>query len=139
LTATSSDYLATEVLTATPQKLQLMLIEAALRLAGQARQYWAEQKREAGSRALIRSQSILAELLGGVDSRSSDESVRRVSGVYLFIYRSLIAANLESSEARLNDALRILQIERDTWRLVCERLGSHGDEAFAGGEASFEA
>jgi flagellar secretion chaperone FliS len=136
---TGNDYLATEVMTAAPQKLQLMLIEGALRVAGQARQFLADQQREAASRALIRSQSILAELLSGLDHRTADESVRRVAGVYLFIYRSLIAANLEQSEARLGDALRVLEIERDTWRMVCERLGSEDSHEFAGGGASFEA
>ena len=65
---TGTDYQYTEVMTATPQKLQLMLIEAALRNASQARQHWASQQ-EARHHALIRSQSILTELLATLNPR----------------------------------------------------------------------
>jgi len=37
-------YLVTEVMTATPQKLQLMLIDAAIRSAEKARRLWHEQE-----------------------------------------------------------------------------------------------
>jgi flagellar protein FliS len=135
----STDYQYTEVMTATPQKLQLMLVEAALRHAGQARQHLAGQQFEAAHNALIRSQSILAELLGSLNPSSGDETVARVIGVYSFVYRSLIAANIERSEAKLNDALRVLMVERETWRLVCDRLGSRSEQTAVAVGASFEA
>ena len=40
----------------------------------------------------------------------------QVRAVYLFIYRSLVAANLEHSETHLDAALRVLEVERETWR-----------------------
>ena len=133
------DYLFTEVMTATPQKLQLMLIEAALRSAGQARQHWADAREEAACQALIRSQNILAEMLAALDPKSEDPFHLRILGTYMFVYRSLIAANLEHSAERLDAAVRVLEIERQTWRLVCNNLDSHDEAEMAVGGASFEA
>jgi flagellar secretion chaperone FliS len=124
-----SDYLETEVLTATPQRLQLMMLDAAIRSATQARQYLAEQDKQAALTPILRAQRIMAELLTGLNAESKDALVRRVAGVYLFIYRSLIAANAEQSTVRLDDALRVLEIERETWRRVCELLGAEIHEA----------
>jgi flagellar secretion chaperone FliS len=139
-----TDYLETEVKTATPQRLQLMLLDAAIRSASQARNYFEQRNDEAAFTPILRAQRIMAELLSGLSPDSDAELVRRVAAVYLFIYRSLIAANLEHSAARLDDALRVLVIERETWRRVCEHLGSENHEAAGAGAAfsertSFEA
>ena len=136
---TRGDYLYTEVMTATPQKLQLMLIEAALRCADQASQHWADRREEAACQALIRSQNILAELLGVLNPRGEEPFQNRVLATYLFVYRSLIAANLERSELKLDDARRVLEVERETWRTVCNNLGSHSDADAGAGGTSFEA
>ena len=127
-----TDYLETEVMTATPQRLQLMLIDAAIRSASHARYYLAQQNNQAALTPILRAQRIMAELISGLSSDSQDGLVRRVAAVDLFIYRSLIAANLEHSTARLDDALRVLDVERETWRRVCELLGAESHEAAVG-------
>jgi flagellar protein FliS len=137
--STRSDYLYTEVMTATPQRLQLMLVEAALRSADQARQHWAEGRDDSACLALIRSQNILTELLATLNPHADDPLQQRVIAIYMFIYRSLIAANLEHSEDHLESALRVLETERETWQLVCSQLGSHGELEAVGGRTSFEA
>lgn len=116
-------YLVTEVMTATPQKLQLMLIEAALRSAERARQKWQTQDDEQACEALIHAQQIISELLAGLDREVDSGLVKRVASIYLFVFRTLMEANGERSEEKLNDAIRVLQVERETWRQVCERLG----------------
>ncbi|HEX4142700.1 MAG TPA: flagellar export chaperone FliS [Pirellulales bacterium] len=133
-----TDYLETEVMTASPQRLQLMLIDAAVRSASQARQFLAQQDKQAALAPNLRAQRIMAELLSGLkpEPESQDGLVGRVASVYLFIYRSLIAANAEHSTARLDDALRVLEIERETWRQVCEQLGAEHHESEAGSALS---
>ena len=78
-------------------------------------------------------------MLATLDPKSEDSFHLRILDTYMFVYRSLIAANLEHSEVRLDDAVRVLEIERQTWRLVCNNLDSHGEAEMATGGASFEA
>jgi flagellar protein FliS len=117
-------YLATEVTTAPPQKLQLMLLDAALRHGRKAREAWREGREEEASESLIRCQDIVSSLLGGMNPEHDRELARRVAGVYLFIYRSLTEANFNRDAKKLDEALSILEIERDTWQQVCLQLGS---------------
>jgi hypothetical protein len=52
-----------------------------------------------------------------------------VAGVYVFVYRSLVEASLHQSEQKLEDAVRVLRIEEETWRLLCEQLGDNGNHS----------
>jgi len=140
-TSTRENYLVTEVMTATPQKLQLMLIEAAIRFGHQAETLWQEGQDDSALEAIIRCQQIVTELLCGLNPEQNTEMVRRVAGVYLFIFRGLTAAQLQRDTKQLADALAILEIERETWRELCEKLGAtQAAPAGAGAsQMSFEA
>lgn len=122
------NYLTTEVMTATPQKLQLMLIEAALRMGQQTIEHWKANEEEQAVETLIRCQQIITELLCGLQPDQDSELVRRVASVYLFIFRSLSVAHLERSEQKVADAMSVLEIERETWQQVCAKLGTRRDD-----------
>jgi flagellar protein FliS len=120
------NYLATEVLTAPPQRLQLMLIDGAIRFGQQARALWSQSRDDEAGEAIIRCQQIVAQLLAGLRQENQPELVKQVGGVYLFILNCLIDAHLNRSEQRLSEALSVLAEEQVTWRAVCEKLGTQG-------------
>ncbi|HEY2882167.1 MAG TPA: flagellar export chaperone FliS [Pirellulales bacterium] len=122
-------YLEHEVLSAAPQKLQLMLLEAAIRHARTAKLMWSQQRDEAAGDAIERAQQIIAQLLGGLHPEDKQPLVRRVAAIYSFVFRSLGTARMQRDEATLDAALRILEIERETWRQVCQQLGSTNEDA----------
>jgi len=119
-----ASYLGTEVLTATPQKLQLMLVEGAIRFGRRAGQCWNAGADEEGCEALVRAQQIVTELISSLNREASPELVKKLGAVYLFVFRALMEANMEHDRKKLDDALTVLEVERQTWREVCEKLGS---------------
>jgi flagellar secretion chaperone FliS len=119
-TAARENYLATQVLTASPAKLQLLLLEGAIRHGRHAGDQWRTGNQEAAWQSLVRCRQIVTELLCGVKFDGT-ELTRRVRSVYGFVFRTLTEAQLERNEEKLDDALRILELERETWREVCER------------------
>lgn len=116
------DYLATEVLTAPPHKLRLMLIEAAIRYISRARASWAEGHIEQGGELILRAQDVVGELLAGLKPDAQSELVRNVAALYVFVFRALVDAHVYRNAARLEDALRVLSVEAETWRMVCRQL-----------------
>jgi flagellar protein FliS len=122
-------YLATDVFTAAPQKLQLMLIEGALRFGHQALAFGRENRHEEAGEAILRCQQIVAQVLGGLRQENPPELVRQVAGVYLFILNCLIAAHLNHDEQKLSEALAVLAEEQVTWRQVCQKLGTQRVDA----------
>ena len=131
----SNDYLETQVLTASPQKLQLMLIDGALRSVRLARRHWENDESEAGCHAVVRAQQIVTELLAGLNHQIDPKLVRRVASIYVFVFRSLVDAALGQNPAKLDDALRVLEVERETWRQVCRELSGAGNLPSGAGEA----
>jgi flagellar protein FliS len=120
-------YLTTQVMTATPQKLQLMLIEAAIRSARHAQEQWQARQHEQACESLIHAQEIVGQLLAALDAEADANLVKRVAAVYLFVFRSLMEANYHRDQKKLDDALRILEIERETWRKVAQPAGDQAD------------
>ena len=117
-------YLETEVFTAPPQKLHLMLIEGAIRFAERGRRHWAAEQWEEADEALVRAETIVTELLAAIHREADELLARKLASIYLYIFRTLMEANLKRSEAHLDDALRVLREEQETWRSVCERIAA---------------
>ena len=122
--APRSTYFENEILTATPQKLHLMLIEAAIRLGNQTLEHWREGRETQAVESIVRCQRILAQMLKGLRPAQMPELVGQVARVYMFVYRNLVQAQIQRDPIKVADALRVLEIERETWRKVCEQLGS---------------
>ncbi|MEE8452725.1 MAG: flagellar export chaperone FliS [Thermoguttaceae bacterium] len=123
-TSARENYLVTQVMTATPQKLQLMTIEAAIRSIEQTKRHWQASEDAEAAESLIRAQQVMGELLGALNRDDESDLVKKVAAIYLFVFRTLMEANLDRSEEKLNDALKVLKVERETWQQVCEKLGS---------------
>ena len=122
------NYLMTDVMTATPQKLQLMLIDAAIRAGEQTRQFWQDERLDDACESLIKCQRLVTELLCGLNPEVNRELVRKAAGVYLFVFRRLSEAQMSRSDELLSEALSVLEVERETWRQVCDKLGSRREE-----------
>lgn len=115
-----SAYLETQVLTAAPQKLRLMLIDGCLRCAQQARDAHAAGNSEQFATCLERARDIVTELISGIAPDGS-ELAASVRALYTFIFRSLAEAQLFKDPQKIDDALRVLAEERQTWLAVCEQ------------------
>src|SRR5262245_11842083 len=117
-------YLASEVLTATPQKRHLLLLEAASRFARQGRDLYRQKRTVEARRSIARSQNIVAEMACALDPGPAVDLVRKVAGLYRFILDGLAAAALADDERRLDESLRLLEHECETWRQLCARLSA---------------
>ena len=116
----ADSYLETRVLTATPQRLRLMLIEEALRRVRAADEAWAAGRMTDGAVACSRAREVISELIAGVHP-DGNEIAKRVLGIYLYLFSTLTEASLSTDRTRLNHIARVLEEERQTWLAVCEQ------------------
>jgi flagellar secretion chaperone FliS len=118
----SKEYLRSAVLTASPEQLHLMLLDGAIRFATRGREAIQDGKLEDMFTALERAQRIVIELTNGIRREVNPLLGDQMLALYGFIYRRLIDANLQRDLQAVDDALRILRHQRETWVLLIEKL-----------------
>jgi flagellar secretion chaperone FliS len=119
----AQNYLRTQVLTATPEQLQMMLYDGAIRFAEQARPALAAKNWEASYNAISRSQKIITELTSSLRHDIAPELCGRLASIYNFIYKKLVEANVEHKPEALDEAIKILKFQRETWEMLLKQLG----------------
>jgi flagellar protein FliS len=119
----AQNYLRTKVLTATPEQLQLMLYDGAIRFGEQAKAALEQKKFDQSYELISRTQKIIAELISSLKPDRAPELCDKLAGLYTFVYRKLIEANTEHQVKPLEEALGILRYQRETWALLLDQLG----------------
>ena len=119
----ANNYLKTKVFTATPEQLQLMLYDGALRFGEQARAALEKRNYEDSYRLISRVQKILTELSGSLKHDVAPELCGKLAALYTYAYRKLVEANVAHEMAALDEALGVLRYQRETWALLLDQLG----------------
>lgn len=132
----SQEYLKNAVMTATPERLQLMLYDGAIRFTTKGLGAMQAKDREGAFNALERAQRIVLELGNGLRREVNPELADQMAALYTFIYRRLVDANVHQDEQAVDDALRILRHQRETWVLLMKKLQGAAAEPSASQTAS---
>ncbi len=120
--AASNEYLKTSVMTASPEMLTLMLWDGAIRFAEQGREAILKKDIEGSFKALVRSQKIITELTANLRHEVNPDLCGKLAGLYNFIYRLLVDANISREVKQVNDALDLMKHQRQTWVMLMDKL-----------------
>jgi flagellar protein FliS len=118
----AQNYLRTRVLTATPEQLQLMLYDGAIRFSEQARPALEKRDWETSYNMLSRAQKIITELTCSLKHDVQPEMCARLVSLYNFVFRKLVEASAEHKLESLDEALKILRYQRETWAMLMQQL-----------------
>ncbi len=123
-------YLRTKILTASPEELRLMLFDGALKHARLARQTLAPDGGDTIAEKpdyeklyehVSRAQKIVLELSTSMKAEVAPEIVEKLTALYNYIYRLFIDVNMQRQLPPLDEAIRLLDFERQTWVMVMEK------------------
>ena len=117
------NYLRTRVLTATPEQLQMMLYDGAIRFAEQAKAALQAKDFEKSYNMISRVQKIITEMSCTLKHDVYPELCGKLASLYNYAYRKLIEANIDHKPEPLDDALEVLRYQRETWALLLDQLG----------------
>jgi flagellar protein FliS len=123
------EYLRTKVLTASPEQLQLMMYDAAIRFARQGRDALAAGTLDVSCNKLLRAQRIVLELNGGLRPQVDPELCDRLRALYHFIYRRLVDASIRREVRSADEAIALLEHQRQTWLMLMQTLAATAAQA----------
>jgi flagellar protein FliS len=127
----ANNYLRTKVLTATPEQLQMLLFDGAIRFGEQARAALEQKNYEQSYKLLVAAQNIVSQLRYALKHDVSPDLCGKLASLYTFAYRRLVNANLTHNLKSLDEALNVLKYQRQTWALLMEKLAKQKAAAAA--------
>jgi flagellar protein FliS len=113
-------YRTNAVLTASPGQLVLMLYDGALKAMAIAREAFARpaedpHRIELINQQLLKAQTIIAELQGGLNFQAGGEFARTMQGLYDYHNRRLVEANLRKQVEPVIEVEGLVRELRSAW------------------------
>ena len=118
----ANEYLRTKILTANPQELRLMLYEGAIKYSNQANLAIEKKDIEGSFDCLMRAQKIVLELSTSLNHDAAPEICEKLSAIYTYIYRLLVDANVQKDAKLVDEAVKLLEYEKQTWQMLMEKM-----------------
>jgi flagellar protein FliS len=115
-------YLKTRIMTASSEELRLMLYDGALKFANQARTAMEQKQFEESYNHLMRAQKIVLELSSSLNHEVDPQLTEKLSAMYTFIYTQLVDANVNRQVELIDEAIKLLQFERETWQMLIKKM-----------------
>lgn len=128
-------YLATRVLTASKEELRLMLLDGAVKYARQGRDGLARQDYQACFAGFDRCRAIIAELITTAKPKPNADLHSKIVALYTFFMTHLMEASHQRSTEKADAVIELLEYERQTWRLLMDKLAAERQAAGARGPA----
>ena len=108
-------YLETQILTASRERLLLMLYDGAIRFAEQGRDALAAKELEKAHESLVKVQRIVVELWCALNPSVDPELSKTLGGLYAFLYLRLVHANVHRDLHAADEAIGVLRRLREAW------------------------
>jgi flagellar protein FliS len=129
MTVAPNAYLRTRILTASPAELRLLLLDGAIRFAQATRDALERRDYEGVFANTTRCQNILLELINGLRPEQDPELCAKLSGLYTFLYTRMVSGCSQRNTASVDEVLKLLEFERETWQLLMQELARENASA----------
>ena len=118
----NNPYFRQQVLTASPEKLRLLLLEGCVRFMREGREAMGGKNWEGVYTNFTSARDILLELMNTLRHEVAPELCAQVSSVLTFVYNHLTEASFEKNVAKVDACIKIMDYERETWALLIDRV-----------------
>jgi len=108
-------YRKTQIDTASPESLILMLYDGALRFIAQAEAGFEVEDKELISNSLLRVQAIFAELMAALNKDQGGEIAANLERLYVFFLEKLGEANVQKNIKPIQEIKPLVEDLRNTW------------------------
>lgn len=124
----ASAYLETQVLSASPGQLVVMLYDHLLLQFRRARLAIEKDDAPARQAALEKARAVLTELLGTLDYQQGGEIARQLSGLYAFLLAELLDIGMKPSPERLDPLSVIVADLREAYDTISRQPATAAQE-----------
>jgi len=118
----NNPYFRNQVLTASPEKLRLLLLDGCIRFMENGREGMAAKDYEKMYDGISQARDIVMELISGMKPEVDPDLCSKLGALYTFVFKHLTEAGFEKSVDKMDECIKLMRYERDTWAQLCEQL-----------------
>jgi flagellar protein FliS len=133
----TTEYLESKVLTATPHQLHLMVVDGAIRHATGAQSALESHDFRRADAQLGRATEFVAQLIAGLDATRQPHLIEQLKSVFVFVQQTLSEAHRRHDVRRVDDAVFVLRLHRQTWLALGEKLAEEAAASRSEPQESF--
>ncbi len=117
-----SQYKETQILTASPGKLLIMLYDGAISSMESACDLMSDKAQyDKVNSLLIKSQEIIGELLGSLDFEVGGDIAKTLQSLYAYMIKKLMEANFQKKAEPIKEVLTFMKDLRSSWADVLQK------------------
>jgi|JTFP01.1.fsa_nt_gb flagellar protein FliS len=116
-------YKTTQISTATPGQLVVMLYDGAIKFCKMAKLGIEQKNIETANNNLIKVQNIIQELKISLDMKAGGELSETLDALYEYMLRRLIEANMKKDIKIINEVQKNLEELREAWVEAVKQTG----------------
>jgi flagellar protein FliS len=108
-------YQTTQIQTATPEKLLIMLYNGAINFLNKAKVYIEEKDFAQTNTFLLKAQAIISEFMNTLEWEPNREFAQNLYSLYEFMNHTLIQANIEKNSEKIDVVIDLLKTLKSAW------------------------
>jgi flagellar protein FliS len=128
-------YKETQIKTATPGQLIIMLYDGAIKNINIAIEELKKKhkKLDAISNSIIKAQDIVSELMVSLDFEQGGDIAKNLFSIYIYMNRELLNANIKKQSKPLELVKSLLMELREAWSQIAEKVNSYANSTSRSG------
>ncbi len=99
-----------------------MLFDGALRFSEQARVALQNKNYEQSFQLLTKTAAIVNQLMCALKDDVSPDLCKKLKEIYVYVYKKIVDANINHTMESLDEGIRMLKYQRETWSMLMEQL-----------------
>lgn len=108
-------YQQTQIMTATPEKLLIMLYNGAINFLNKAKIYIDERDYANANTFLLKAQAIISEFMNTIDWDPNPDFAQNLYSLYEFMNHTLVQANIQKDTGKIDTVIDLLKILKSAW------------------------
>lgn len=128
-----AQYKNTQIQTATPGQLILLLYEGGIRFCKLAKLSIEENDIMNANNYILKIQDIISELMASLDAKKGGEIASNLYSLYDYMLEKLLEANLKKNKLAVEEVQKLLEELRDSWKVAIKNTGGLKSVGITGG------
>jgi flagellar secretion chaperone FliS len=124
MNGTGDEYLRTKVMTASPYRLHLMVVDEMLRHSRLALKSIDSRNFEVSHTETARARECCGEVLGGIRDDAAPDLAANVKDYFLHVQKYLFMADMQQNRAAAEKAIELIEGYRESWVELNTRLAA---------------